>query len=305
MLFRICAVLCNFYPRPPRGGRLKPYFQKSCDFEFLSTPSARRATRGMRRYCCPRTYFYPRPPRGGRPGIRPALSALRYFYPRPPRGGRPLYGAARQGVRGISIHALREEGDGVQVSRCHLLGNFYPRPPRGGRRDTKAAFAPSHEFLSTPSARRATRQMELFEEMEEFLSTPSARRATSRVLISCVRTGNFYPRPPRGGRPLLSLPSFALMLFLSTPSARRATAITRHLLRSRRNFYPRPPRGGRLTFFRVSPMPTRFLSTPSARRATAKTETKSLFSNKLYNILHEFRRALIYNGSKSYPNHAK
>lgn len=48
-----------------------------------------------------------------------------------------------------------------------------------------------------------------------------------------------------------------------------------------------------------------FLSTPSARRATAKTETKSLFSYKLYNILHEFRRALIYNGSKSYPNHAK
>ena len=49
----------------------------------------------------------------------------------------------------------------------------------------------------------------------------------------------------------------------------------------------------------------KFLSTPSARRATAKTETKSLFSNKLYNILHEFRRALIYNGSKNDPNHAK
>ena len=49
----------------------------------------------------------------------------------------------------------------------------------------------------------------------------------------------------------------------------------------------------------------KFLSTPSARRATAKTETKSLFSYKLYNILHEFRRALIYNGSKNYPNHAK
>lgn len=51
--------------------------------------------------------------------------------------------------------------------------------------------------------------------------------------------------------------------------------------------------------------PDKFLSPPSARRATAKTETKSLFSNKLYNILHEFRRALIYNGSKNYPNHAK
>ena len=43
---------------------------------------------------------------------------------------------------------------------------------------------------------------------------------------------------------------------------------------------------------------SKFLSTPSARRATAKTEIKSLFSNKLYNILHEFRRALICNGSK-------
>ena len=60
------------------------------------------------------------------------------------------------------------------------------------------------------------------------------------------------------------------------------------------------------TIFRNSNQNTwRFLSTPSARRATAKTETKSLFSYKLYNILHEFRRALIYNGSKNYPNHAK
>ena len=72
------------------------------------------------------------------------------------------------------------------------------------------------------------------------------------------------------------------ILFLSTPSARRATSCCRTLKTV-----------------------CKFLSTPSARRATAKTETKSLFSNKLYNILHEFRRALIYNGSKSYPNHAK
>ena len=70
--------------------------------------------------------------------------------------------------------------------------------------------------------------------------------------------------------------------FLSTPSARRATGGVGDLL-----------------------LVPEFLSTPSARRATAKTETKSLFSYKLYNILHEFRRALIYNGSKNYPNHAK
>ncbi len=71
------------------------------------------------------------------------------------------------------------------------------------------------------------------------------------------------------------------------------------------NFYPRPPRGGRPISMSFANAFFRFLSTPSARRATAKTETKSLFSNKLYNILHEFRRALIYNGSKNYPNHAK
>ena len=72
-------------------------------------------------------------------------------------------------------------------------------------------------------------------------------------------------------------------IFLSTPSARRATFAS--IMRCK---------GTNI-----------FLSTPSARRATAKTETKSLFSYKLYNILHEFRRALIYNGSKNYPNHAK
>ena len=76
-------------------------------------------------------------------------------------------------------------------------------------------------------------------------------------------------------------------------------------LTTRVNFYPRPPRGGRLVVAIRSDNGILFLSTPSARRATAKTETKSLFSNKLYNILHEFRRALIYNGSKNYPNHAK
>ena len=94
-------------------------------------------------------------------------------------------------------------------------------------------------------------------------------------------------------------------LFLSTPSARRATGgvtisysnsmISIHALREEGDNVLTPDA------FKSIP----FLSTPSARRATAKTETKSLFSYKLYNILHEFRRALIYNGSKNYPNHAK
>ena len=57
--------------------------------EFLSTPSARRATVLS---VSSRT--------GGQ-----------YFYPRPPRGGRPSATAHHGKQRFISIHALREEGD--------------------------------------------------------------------------------------------------------------------------------------------------------------------------------------------------
>ena len=56
-----------------------------------------------------------------------------------------------------------------------------------------------------------------------FLSTPSARRATCTSSSLTSRQSNFYPRPPRGGRP-------------STLSKRPRP----------NDFYPRPPRGGRL-----------------------------------------------------------
>ena len=57
---------------------------------------------------------------------------------------------------------------------------------------------------------------------------------------------NFYPRPPRGGRPLLCVPSsYFKGKFLSTPSARRATILGRGLRFWSGDFYPRPPRGGR------------------------------------------------------------
>ena len=56
-----------------------------------------------------------------------------------------------------------------------------------------------------------------------FLSTPSARRATLCPEPVALEALDFYPRPPRGGR----------------PAGRR---IWHH---NRKNFYPRPPRGGR------------------------------------------------------------
>ena len=57
----------------------------------------------------------------------------------------------------ISIHALREEGDPTMAAGWTTTSNFYPRPPRGGRRALAFADLSVYPFLSTPSARRATR----------------------------------------------------------------------------------------------------------------------------------------------------
>ena len=126
-------------------------------------------------------YFYPRPPRGRRPSaaVHPALAATSFlstpsarkatprsqplrtcsenFYPRPPRGRRPRGVSPPHPRRRISIHALREEGD--------------PEEP--------TIFCITSQFLSTPSARKATH-----------------RRPCSQALLH-----DFYPRPPRGRRP--------------------------------------------------------------------------------------------------------
>ena len=119
------------------------------------------------------------------------------------------------------------------------------------------------------------------------------------------RSLNFYPRPPRGGR-LCHLVIDCIVPSISIHALREEGDLSSAATGAGSgHFYPRPPRGGRPPRYAARIAGSAFLSTPSARRATAKTETKSLFSNKLYNILHEFRRALICNRSKNYPNHAK
>ena len=72
------------------------------------------------------------------------------------------------------------------------------------RRATRAGIASVglRQFLSTPSARRATLMGRLVYEPELFLSTPSARRATLAFMHCAGWTPYFYPRPPRGGRPV-------------------------------------------------------------------------------------------------------
>ena len=93
------------------------------------------------------------------------MGQINDFYPRPPRGGRRCTSSVHLLLYTIiSIHALREEGDSLIR---------YP-------------FSRIHEFLSTPSARRATViGFLILVRICAFLSTPSARRATGTVESAC------------------------------------------------------------------------------------------------------------------------
>ena len=125
--------------------------------------------------------------------------------------------------------------------------HFYPRPPRGGRQAISAEVALIRKFLSTPSARRATfssrsaylRRKISIHALREEGDEPRLLHHPLRQVISIhalreegdLWTDNsflmlldFYPRPPRGGRPFAAVRGVDKDKFLSTPSARRATS---------------------------------------------------------------------------------
>ena len=190
------------------------------------------------------------------------------FYPRPPRGGRPDESATEELIRAISIHALREEGD----------------------KDDRLSGNPNQIFLSTPSARRATvtagvvllhLQISIHALREEG-DLPAAFR--------CTASRNFYPRPPRGGRPHACIQESKNGYFYPRPprggrqsiaaSLSAAVSISIHALREEGDLavlslagFLSTPSARRATFrITVWPSSSRFLSTPSARRATALLE---------------------------------
>ena len=100
-----------FYPRPPRGGRLN-YNAVNYDEVVISIHALREEGDHITAISKLRLRdFYPRPPRGGRLYGAAKNTVYTYFYPRPPRGGRPLVAFFNVWFKGISIHALREEGD--------------------------------------------------------------------------------------------------------------------------------------------------------------------------------------------------
>ena len=100
-----------FYPRPPRGGRHWSAATKEVLVQFLSTPSARRATPQAGRWRPQKPISIHALREEGDLASLPLLQIQTYFYPRPPRGGRRALVVVGELEGGISIHALREEGD--------------------------------------------------------------------------------------------------------------------------------------------------------------------------------------------------
>ena len=223
-------------------------FSVSTPQEFLSTPSARRATPHLRPKILPfRISIHALREEGD--GQRcPQAAAPGYFYPRPPRGGRRGAPHGSKYILNISIHA--------------------PRPPRGGRRrggdfDRLGVVISIHALREEGDAHAAPAE----HAENQFLSTPSARRATSRGPASKGGRQHFHPRPPRGGRRGRLPPAGLRCNFYPHPprGGRRhgqclsnpAGAISIHALREEGDdrledgteeetyFYPRPPRGGR------------------------------------------------------------
>ena len=192
----------DFYPRPPRGGRPTSAASRSVLSQFLSTPSARRATRVVGgEVAVTQISIHAVREEGDVLRNRTLQTALISIHALREEGDLPT----RNGCSAISIsiHALREEGDRAGREDAPRHEDFYPRPPRGGRPVTEGC---------------------------------------------AVMVGYFYPRPPRGGRRGTAYRRRWTGRFLSTPSARRATCCRWGSSPGCVYFYPRPPRGGRLFF---------------------------------------------------------
>ena len=236
---------------------------------FLSTPSARRATLEVRAVRRVGADFYPRPPRGGRQVCRAEAPAGQIISIHALREEGDTSAAENLAVAGVFLSTpSARRATRVRNQPHRRKDNFYPRPPRGGRHCRDCQRNHTWRFLSTPSARRATAALRLLhprrpisihalrEEGDylldllsrmtnEFLSTPSARRATLTEASGSSRPRNFYPRPPRGGRPgrvraFQQHPRISIhALREEGDSPAPGMSCTQH------NFYPRPPRGGR------------------------------------------------------------
>ena len=146
---------------------------------FQSTPSARRATAGIKAIGH-RTIISIHALREESDLWQATTSCLRwYFNPRPPRGERRGNSDITAETHLISIHALREESDNSHFVFLLLLALFQSTP--SARRATLPCLVTwsSHRYFN-PRSPWGERRKRTLQEVAQYIfqSTPSARRAT-------------------------------------------------------------------------------------------------------------------------------
>ena len=195
---------------------------------FLSTPSARRATGAACRPDRRTGDFYPRPPRGGRLRfIIASTVSLSIFLSTPSARRATPRPSKTQGLRSISIHALREEGDGIrgQLAAGHNVISIHALREEGDVDVVRCAEFHG-QFLSTPSARRATWAGSSWSS-GILISIHALREEGDLCCLYCQQGKKISIHALREeGDSLPQPPCCCTMVFLSTPSARRATAKT-------------------------------------------------------------------------------
>ena len=225
--------------------------------------------------------FNPRPPRGGR--RRQFVQCVNDVQFQSPPSARRATAAALHDAEQlqISIHALREEGDGSSGMMTSLTIYFNPRPPRGGRPIPMPSMETPGNFNPRPP--RGGRPYRAAETMPstKFQSTPSARRATRSATIWPSVRPNFNPRPPRGGRP--RYPGVMRKFHYFNPRPPRGGRPGFLPWTTKPNYFnPRPPRGGR-PLRRSPPRPRRAISI-HALREEGDAIYQSLRQNQLISI---------------------
>ena len=145
---------------------------------------------------------------------------------------------------------------------------FYPRPPRGGRQAQKFPGEEAGQ-ISIHALREEGDVCNPPQSWIYLISIHALREEGDGGSGTHLRpAGDFYPRPPRGGRLTQAIRGPWQTYFYPRPPRGGRLERARPDRQNSGNFYPRPPRGGRRRILPTRRTPARFLSTPSARRAT-------------------------------------
>ena len=193
------------------------------DSLFLSTPSARRATRGLPRLLpCMAISIHALREEGDFGGVYIDPQFERFLStPSARRATFPSFCTVRHYK--ISIHALREEGDKIGAAYGNVVENISIHALR-----EEGDLAGCQKHMGRTISIHALR--------EEGDIDP---------LAGSPEESNFYPRPPRGGRRLLQVSHITVSAISIHALREEGDQLAHRLHRRVPDFYPRPPRGGR------------------------------------------------------------